>query len=649
MELEFVNNNPYPIQIKGPNGGVVNLKSGARKVLDEWFKRYSPRFITLVENNKTISKQPTRSNRKLQNPPNKKKPKLSRPSKNPQINKRPTDTSLPKDFRERLKQKKRRRIIDRRRKIEPPNKNFNRVIKSKRRIVGTKVRQTSKAANKHLNDLLEIARVPISNDIGVGVLSFNRLGCVKRLIQSIRKYTNLNRTTVIVSDESTDINVTKWLKEQNDIITLSNKNRLGVAGQTNRLLRCLKRFKYKLILNDDVEILKSNWETLYFSAMKSTGYHHFCMQMPGVYGSKEAKPNNVKGVAITTIDSKPHGAVLALDDVAFNKVGYFDERFGIYGMEHVDWSRRVSLSKIQPPGYHDLAGSDAFFRIHGEQSAVDNTKRLAELQKSRQMFENIKNNANRIFVEPSAKSDVPEVSYIIPFQVNDRSGSIRTVINCIKAQRFPAIQIIASEQDTQKRIGDLGPVDHILVPPNSPGDQFNKSAAFNMGVKHARNKCCVLHDADMIVHDNYTNLIVDQLDRHDSCHICSYVSYLDINSTNVLNSTGILDRNSVNSTHVINYFEGGSIGITREAYFKIGGFDEKFVGYGVEDCEFYERMSKCSNFREERSVTLIHLAHGRTPGWEACHENNKKRYTSLQRMALATRISKLRNYLQNKG
>ena len=58
-------------------------------------------------------------------------------------------------------------------------------------------------------------------------------------------FTDLEKTTVIVSDESTNNNVKKWLDKQNDIIILNNGSRIGVAGNTNRLLRCLERFKYK--------------------------------------------------------------------------------------------------------------------------------------------------------------------------------------------------------------------------------------------------------------------------------------------------------------------------------------------------------------------------------------------------------------------
>ena len=61
-----------------------------------------------------------------------------------------------------------------------------------------------------------------------------------------------------------------------------------------------------------------------------------------------------------------------IDTLAEKIVGYFDENFGKYGMEHVDWSHRVSMSKIQPAGYHDVDGSELFFKICNHESAVTN-------------------------------------------------------------------------------------------------------------------------------------------------------------------------------------------------------------------------------------------------------------------------------------
>ena len=124
----------------------------------------------------------------------------------------------------------------------------------------------------------------------------------------------------------------------------------------------------------------------------------------------------------------------------------FDEAFGTYGMEHVDWSNRVSMSGIQPGGFHDIIGSEQFFKILNDSSTVTPAQRSKSLKQTRELYSKHKNNKSRIYVKPLDKSKVPEVSYVIPFQGTERRASIRTVINNVKAQRFPRIEIIVVEQ-----------------------------------------------------------------------------------------------------------------------------------------------------------------------------------------------------------
>jgi hypothetical protein len=72
-------------------------------------------------------------------------------------------------------------------------------------------------------------------NVGIGILSYNRLNCISRLLNSIRSYSK-KLPTIIVSDESTNIAIKEFLDKQTDIIKLKNIDRLGIAGNTNRLL-----------------------------------------------------------------------------------------------------------------------------------------------------------------------------------------------------------------------------------------------------------------------------------------------------------------------------------------------------------------------------------------------------------------------------
>ncbi len=576
-QVEFVNPNARQVQLAGPNKELVTIKGYSRIVLDEWSTKYSPRHIKVV---RVLG---------------------SEPAKNlnfPRTVRKKGKTVLTTERRSRLESKQKKAVE---RKDRSKTKSGVK-IKYKKRDKGAKApptvrreagvnktvgRGNSRNINIKYKEVMRHLDVPISNNIGVGILSYNRLSSLKRCLASIRKYTDLSRTTIFVSDESTDPSVGEWLNKQNDICVIRNVNRLGVAGNTNRLLRCLSRFKFGYILNDDVEILRDGWEHFYLNAASELGYHHFCYRQVGLMGARDADATfkKIKGYRVSTIADKPQGGVLAFTNKAFRTVGYFDESMGEYGMEHVDWSNRVSLSELQPAGYHDIDGSKEYFKIHRETSAVLN--RSDKLRTSKAKYDKVKNNKRRIFVDPGPSSDVQSLSVIIPIRDtnNERNGSIKSVISNIRGQLFPNIELIIVENDANKnfRYKKLEPLVYKYTP---YGARFQKSRAFNVGVKISTHGKVVLHDADILVDARYLSRVNVALKKHDGCHIGSEVLYLDDPSTKIVNTKFRVD-NSLRATRMVTYFEGGSIACHKNTFWNVGGFNEEFEGYGCEDCDFF--------------------------------------------------------------
>lgn len=570
--IEFMNPSGKIVVLTGPNKERVEFTKFQRKSLPDWYKRYSPKYIKIVRYIKDNESPPK--------PPE--KPKES----NNKVMGKKTKTSMMAAAQDRLKQanerQQRKRHLSRSRNIaKAAARNQTRPKSKKRKIVGsTNMRKDS--ANEHYQQIIKKLKYPISNDIGIGILSYNRLDCIRRLVKSIRKHTNLNKTTVFISDESDDKAVRNFLRGIEDMVVLLNDRRLGVAGNTNRLMRCLSRFSYKIILNDDVEILNSGWENVYANAMKETEIHHFLYRQPGVYGAKpdDGTTRSVRDIKVRTIHDKPQGAVMAYDSVAFEKAGFFDERFEIYGMEHVDWSNRVSLSKIQPNGYHDVVGSNHFFRVHPDKSAVQNRSR--HLGANRKKFESLRNKKDRVYVKPSSKSEVPEVTYIIPFRGQDRANAIELVALNIKAQLYPGIEIIMVEQDDVKRLHKtpcFRSIKYLFAKSWKSNQPFTKALAFNLGVSKASNDKLILHDADMIVHGTYTDYMSKLLYQHNGVHIGKNVVYMSrAASEKICNNKVIMPGMRVE--RAVGYYEGGSLGCKRKTYINVGGFDERFVGYG---------------------------------------------------------------------
>ncbi len=575
------------------------------------------------------------------------------------VNKQPFDVYLPGPSGEKIRIKRNQTItlpdffdkyVSRGylRRLDTVNVKEKPGVNLRKQLRQTKVTRTKQVVGRaaaidvqpEFSKLIDVNKYPISNGIGVGIMSFNRRHSLERLINSLRKYTDLGQTTVFISDDGSDPEFKKYLTyidSIGDIVVLQNQDNIGVAGNSNRLLRCLSRFKHKLILNDDVEILHEGWENFYFDAMEKTGYHHFCHRQPGVYGAEIGVRTQVGQVQLLKTAEKPHGAVMAFDHTAFEKVGYFDEGFGQYGYEHVDWSNRVSRSGLQSTGFFDVEGSNTYFKVHGDLSAVQD--RPACLKRAREH----QPPADRIYVSPTLASVVPSITCIIPFRDIGRSKAISLVIDNIRAQKFPCIDIIAVEEDHTSKLTLDWPINHLFVKSNTA---FNKSAAFNAAVSVAAHDNLVLHDADMLVQGDYFKMVSRVLSNYESCILASHVYYLDDHYSDLVISKRRVDIR-VQCQRRIDYFEGGSLACTKAAYWKVGGFNEEFIGYGCEDTDFYARLSGGSKWLEDRQIGLIHLAHPRTDGWVGFHDKNKATEQNLLKLTVAQRIDMQRASLKS--
>lgn len=634
---EYLNPHSHSVKLVGPDGRLETIPAKTRVVRSEWFNRYVPkhlRFIRYMEESTGRSiRRVTRSQFR---------------SRKPVVNPRVVQAKdSPRTYRNQTVRPNRTINSPRARGPQRSRQRLTRVRNTSARHAGggRVVGRAAPQFKAHFAQVSSNSVVPISNNIGVGILSYNRIGSLQRLVDSIRKFTNLQRTTVFISDESTTLTKDQiaWLDSLTDFVVLRGP-RLGIAGNANRLLRCLSRFKHKILLNDDVEVLGSGWEEFYPRAMDSTGLHHLCFREPGVYGAKDRGEASQKGgLKVLTVHEKPHGAIMALDHAAFEAVGFMDEGFGIYGMEHVDWGERVA-KKFGQPGFHDVVGSEGYFKIHSDGSAVED--RIAHFGRARARYQEV--SGKRVHVNASAKSVVPAMTVVVPFREGGRMADMTTVIANLKAMRYPDLDIVLVEQDQSSKVSPqaIEPVRHLFVPNATAGQHFNKAAAFNKGVASAKHDKLILHDADIIVTEGYARAVSDALDKFEGCHLGGKVYYLTQQGTDRVNVTHSLPGTD-DCNRVVSYFEGGSIACTRGAYRKAGGFDEDYIGYGMEDCCFFERVKTLTNFHDNRVFNFFHLNHGRTQGWEERHKHNKnlfvqkrKHHQTLQKYAawLRTRL-----------
>lgn len=630
---EYINHNSHTVHLTGEDGKTVRIKSRQRILLSEYFDRYCSRGFIRRTKDSTPSQVSMKKKPQQLTLGQVRQKKIPRKPKN--------SAQLGNDnIRKQINIQKARKIVNasrikRKQSLETP--------KTNKFVVGKRL---SVDPNELLQKNLDSNIFPLSNNIGVGILSYNRASSLKRLIGSIVKFTNLKKTTVFISDdgstEQETIDYLDALSKDKNFVILRNPERGGIAVNTNRLLRCLSRFKNCLLLNDDVEVLQPTWEYFYPEVMYKTGMHHLIYRQPGVYGASLGEIVQNDEISLRMNDKKPQGAVLAFTNEMLLRSGHFDESYGLYGMEHVDWSMRAWEFDLQSEGFFDVEGSSSYFKIHDDFSAVEDRADL--LKGSKKLFANRESKASA----PTEKSEVPAISYVIPLRNIGRDESIRTVVSNIRSQRFPSIEIILVEQDSQSRIEieNYDPVDYHFAD-GSSNKLFNKSLAFNLGVSKVETRSVILHDADMLVQGDYTTKVFETLDEVEACHLGGTVVYTTQSSAEQINITGEIDK-SCKCERVVGYFEGGSLACTVSAYWQCGAFNEDFWGYGCEDCDFYSRLASRS-WKENRIFDFLHMWHGRVEGWDDHHKINRDIESSLKSLDMNTRISKQYNQLRKNG
>ena len=162
------------------------------------------------------------------------------------------------------------------------------------------------------------------------------------------------------------------------------------------------------------------------------------------------------------------------------------------------------------------------------------------------------------------------------------------------------------------RIRKLLPDSEILVPIQEILP-FNKSAAVNSAVKVAKNDILLICDADMVFNidliENSTKVVRDvpwvapMRERWDLTWQCS---------TDLLNKPYDIELDGLKcyQKHKEGRCRGGSVFmITKENFYKAGGFDERFIGWGYEDNAFLLMAEATIGSFVETDNIAYHLWH----------------------------------------
>ena len=232
---------------------------------------------------------------------------------------------------------------------------------------------------------------------------------------------------------------------------------------------------------------------------------------------------------------------------------------------------------------------------------------------------------------------------------NERFNNLKRTLEWVNS--FSGVEIILVEQDKHSKISHLNlGCKQIFVKSNKP---YNRSWAFNVGLKYATSPIIVFGDSDLIMKPDEFISSIQKINEFDM--VSPYSSVIDLTPEetnlplgNVINidraGRGELDNQKINICGGITIFK-------KEAIERIGGWDERFVGWGAED-DF--QTIKVENFIKysEEPYRCYHLYHTRNQPDMNLYAHNIKLLEDGKKLSveqLVSYIAKVRNNIGSKN
>ena len=201
-------------------------------------------------------------------------------------------------------------------------------------------------------------------------------------------------------------------------------------------------------------------------------------------------------------------------------------------------------------------------------------------------------------------------SYIIGYRHNqERLLNLRRVLDWLRG--FSGVEVIIVEQDREPMLPTftLFGFKYIFTKSEHP---YNRSWAFNVGLKNSTTNAIVFGDSDLIMErQDFVNSL-NLLNQYECVSPYSVVldldrqeSFLPIESMVQISrpGRGETDNQKINLC-------GGIVMYRRDAIYRIGGWSERFFGWGCED-NYQEYKTKGILTWNENKARCYHLFHSR--------------------------------------
>ena len=213
-----------------------------------------------------------------------------------------------------------------------------------------------------------------------------------------------------------------------------------------------------------------------------------------------------------------------------------------------------------------------------------------------------------------ARAGSPDVSFVVGHRGESRVALLLATLSSLLGQELE-VEVIVVEQAAEPVLPGRLPlgVRFIHQRPETAEAPYSRSAVFNRGAAEARGRLLVLHDNDILVPQAYASELSRLANEgFEAMRLMRFLFYLPEAATSVVVEGARDLRAALRSRRpedVRQNCQGGTIAVTRDAYYRVGGHDEAFIGWGGEDNEFFDRC-RLLRFHSWSYLPFVHLWHG---------------------------------------
>ncbi len=250
-----------------------------------------------------------------------------------------------------------------------------------------------------------------------------------------------------------------------------------------------------------------------------------------------------------------------------------------------------------------------------------------------------------------ANTKIPDgykFTYIIAYRhSNERIFNLKRVLDWIT--RFNGVEVIIVEQDDMPKLSTFSLFGFKYIFTKS-GMPFNKSWSWNVGLKACTTQIVIFGDSDIIMDPNEFIKSLNLMNHYECVSPYSSVVDLDQSESNLsydkIVSIARPGRGE-NDNQKINLC-GGIILYRTESIYRIGGWNERFVGWGGED-NYQEYKTKNLLTWVENKARCYHLWHPRPVPDSKYYSNNLDLLNKLLSMSIEDNVKLINNDLPKIG